>query len=137
MRRTARKLAFHTVGWVLLLAGVAALVLPGPGLLMMLAGILVLSQENAWAERQVEPLKRRAFEAAEQGVQTWPRILGSTLSACAVIAVGIVVGMDPLIPEWGPIGPHLPFAGWGTGAGIIVSGLIALALIGFSIRRFR
>lgn len=33
------------VGWVLLALGLAALVLPGPGLLMIAAGLAVLSQQ--------------------------------------------------------------------------------------------
>ena len=45
------------LGWVLVLVGVAALVLPGPGLLLLLAGLVVLSQEYEWAERRVEPVK--------------------------------------------------------------------------------
>lgn len=133
----ARKLTFLILGWALVLVGIAGLVLPGPGLLLILAGILVLAQEVAWAQRQVEPMRRRAFDAAEQSVQTWPRIIASVLSACIVFAFGVFWGLDPQIPTVGPIGPDLPFGGWTTGASIIVSALIALGLIGYSIRTFR
>ena len=133
----ARKLTFVVGGWVLVLVGIAGLVLPGPGLLLILAGLLVLAQEIAWAERRVEPMKRRAFDAAEQSVQTLPRIVVSVLSACVVGSFGVFWWRDPQIPTIGPIGPDLPFGGPATGASIIVSALIALGLIGYSIRRFR
>ncbi|MBB2922355.1 PGPGW domain-containing protein [Cellulomonas cellasea] len=41
------------VGSVLLLAGAAMLVLPGPGLLVMFAGVAVLAAEFPWAGRLV------------------------------------------------------------------------------------
>lgn len=135
--RTARKVLFQALGWVLVVVGVAALVLPGPGLLMLFAGLVLLSQHYVWAERKVEPVKTRAFDAAEQGVRTWPRITMSVLSACFVMGFGVLWGLDPRIGDWGPIGPRLPFGGWGTGVSLILSGLIALVLIGYSVRRFR
>jgi len=53
------------------------------------------------------------------------------------VAAGILWGIDPPIPTSGPIGPDLPFGGWATGSSIIASGLIAMALLAYSIRRFR
>lgn len=132
-----RKTLVTILGWVLVLLGVAALVLPGPGLLLLLCGIVVLSQEYDWAERRVEPLKMKAFDAARAGVATYPRIVMSALSALALTAVGVFWVLDPPIPTVGPIGPHLPFGGWATGSSIVISGLIAFALLIYSIRRFR
>lgn len=137
MIRIARKLGTQVVGWVLVVAGIAALVLPGPGLLMLFVGILLLSTHYSWAERRVDTVQRRAFDAAEQGVRTVPRIIFSTLSACAVIGVGIWVGTDPQIPTVGPVGPRLPFGGWAAGATIVLSGLVALGLLAYSVHRFR
>ncbi len=132
-----RKTGVTVLGWVLVVLGLAALILPGPGLLLLLAGFVVLSQEYEWAERRVEPVKEKAFDVARQGVSTYPRILLSALGACAVIAAGIAWGIDPEFPTAGPLGPRLPVAGWATGSSIIASGLIALALLIYSIRRFR
>lgn len=137
MRRTA----IEVVGWTLVIVGIAALVLPGPGLLMMFAGIAVLAQHHDWAKRSVEPMKVKAFEAAEVGVRTWPRILMSIFGACCLIALGIVWGSRPSIPTFGlfgyDIGPELPFAGWVTGTSLIFSGMIAFVLLGYSVKRFR
>lgn len=136
-----RRTGIEFVGWTLILVGIPALVLPGPGLLMMFAGIAVLSQQYDWARRAVEPMKRKAFEAATIGVRTWPRIFTSGAGACGVVAAGIVWGIAPTIPTFDvlgyPVGPELPFAGWFTGISIIVSGLVAFVLLGYSIRRFR
>jgi uncharacterized protein (TIGR02611 family) len=132
-----KKLGILLLGWLLVLAGIAALVLPGPGLLLLLVGLVVLSQEYDWAERRVEPVKEKAFEVAEAGVQSILRIAMSALAAVAVIAVGVGWGLDPEIPTVWKIGPHLPFAGWAVASSLILSGLIALGLLVYSIRRFR
>jgi Putative transmembrane protein (PGPGW) len=132
-----RKTWVTVLGWMLVALGVAALILPGPGLLLLLAGLVVLSQEYEWAERRVEPVKEKAFEVARSGVSTYPRIALSTVSALAVVAVGVFWCLDPDIPEIGPFGPDLPLGGWPTGSSIIASGLVALGLLAYSIKRFR
>jgi len=133
----ARKTGITILGWCLVLLGLAALLLPGPGLLLLLSGLVVLSQEYDWAERRVEPVKEKAFDVARQGVATWPRIMLSGLGALALIVVGVIWWRNPEIPTLGPIGPHLPFAGWATGSSIIISGFIAMGLLIYSVRRFR
>jgi hypothetical protein len=134
--RVWRKTTITVIGWLLVLAGAAALILPGPGLLLLLAGLVVLSQEYEWAERRVEPVKEKAFDVAQTGVASYPRIAVSTLGALALMAAGVVWWMNPEISEIGPIGPHLPFGGWATGSTLILSGLIALGLLVYSIRRW-
>jgi hypothetical protein len=124
-------------GWLLVVVGAAALVLPGPGLLLLLAGLVVLSQEYEWAERRVEPVRQKAYTVARSSVSSNLRILASVLASLAIIAVGIVWWLDPEIPEIGPVGPDLPLGGWSTGSGIVISGLAALALVVYSVRRFR
>jgi len=132
-----RKVSVTVVGWLLVVAGIVALVLPGPGLLLLLAGLVVLSQHYDWAERRVAPVKEKAFGVAKAGVASVPRILLSSTGAAALIAVGIFWWVDPRIPEIGPIGPDLPLGGWTTGLSIILSGIVAAALIVYSIKRWR
>ena len=132
-----RKLAVAAVGGVLLVAGAAALVLPGPGILMILAGLVVLATEFEWAERRVEAVRDKAFDVAAAGVATWPRIVASTLSALIVMAVGVWWCTDPEIPEIWIFGPDLPFGGLTTGIAIVAGGVIALFLLGYSLKRFR
>src|SRR5690606_1060624 len=90
-----RKTWVTALGWVLTVAGIALLALPGPGMLTLVAGLAILSQEYDWAERRLHPVKEKAFEAAAAGVETWPRIAMSTLGALALIAAGIVWWVNP------------------------------------------
>jgi len=46
-----RRVVVAVVGFLLLSVGAALLVLPGPGLLVIAAGIAVLALEFPWAER--------------------------------------------------------------------------------------
>lgn len=113
------------VGSVLLLVGVALLVLPGPGLLLVLAGLLVLASEFPALERYVDPVRDRAMKAAEDSVRTPFRIAWSVLAGLSLIAAGIV---------WGTV-DGLPLSGWSTGSSLILSGLILFALLVWSYRR--
>jgi Putative transmembrane protein (PGPGW) len=132
-----RKTWITVLGWVLAVAGIGLLALPGPGMLTLVAGLAILSQEYEWAERRLHPVKEKAFDAAAAGVATWPRIVMSTAGAFALIAVGIVWWADPEIAEFWFLGPGLPFGGWGSGLSIVLSGLVALGLLIYSVRRFR
>lgn len=132
-----RRTGIEILGWTLVVVGIGALVLPGPGLLTVVAGLAVLSQQYVWAEKQLHPIKVKAFHAAALGVKTWPRIVISFLGGVWIIAVGIVWGLQPPVPGWWPINDDwwLP-GGWGTGSTMIFSGLIAFALIIYSVHRF-
>jgi hypothetical protein len=135
---TARRVVLEIVGWVLIVAGIAALILPGPGLLMLFAGLALLSQQYEWAEKRVEPIKKRALKAAEEGVETPLRITLSTVIALVLIACGVLWIWHPPAPGWWPIDEMWwLFGGVGTGITQIASGLIAIALIVYSYRRFR
>jgi len=54
----ARRLVRIVIGFTVLLAGVAMLVLPGPGILVVGLGLLILSAEFLWARRLLEKVKR-------------------------------------------------------------------------------
>ncbi|SHF47863.1 Putative transmembrane protein (PGPGW) [Jatrophihabitans endophyticus] len=133
-----KRVALEGLGWLLVVGGIVALVLPGPGLLAIVAGLALLSQQYDWARRRLEPAKQRALQAAADGVSTWPRILMSATGAAFLVALGVLWGLKPDVPGWWPLADSwwLP-GGWGTGASLIVSGLVAAALIVYSYRNFR
>lgn len=137
MTGAAKRLLLEVLGWLLLVAGIAALVLPGPGLLLMAAGLAVLSQQYTWAERLLDPVLLRALRAAAEGVETWPRVIMSTIGALAIGAFGVVWLVDPDMPDWWPIAERwwLPGGVW-TGITLLLSCVIALVLIVYSFRRF-
>ncbi|MEV6878613.1 PGPGW domain-containing protein [Amycolatopsis sp. NPDC051128] len=114
-------------GAILLVVGVLLLVLPGPGLLLVLAGLLLLASEFPKLERYVDPVRDRAMKAAEDSVSSPLRIAGSVLAGLALLAAGIV---------WGTV-RSLPFSGWSTGSSLILSSVILFALLGWSYRRVK
>lgn len=62
-----RRLALEIIGWTLIVLGIAALFLPGPGLLMLFAGTVVLSRQYEWFDRRLLSIKRVAMEGASRG----------------------------------------------------------------------
>jgi hypothetical protein len=136
--RAVRRVFLEVLGWALVIGGIAALVLPGPGLLALFAGLVLLSQQYAWAERRVEPVKERAVRAAADGVQTWPRILLSALGVLWLIGAGIVWGIRPPAPDWWPVAERWwLMGGWAAGVTLIASGIIAGGMIGYAFRVYR
>jgi hypothetical protein len=133
-----KRVVLEVLGWLLVVAGIAALVLPGPGLLMLAAGLLILSQNYEWAERRLEPIKRKALQGAAEGVESWTRVAMSTALGLVLVAAGVLWIWGPPVPSWWPLSGSfwLP-GGAATGVTQIASGLIALGLIVYSYRRFR
>lgn len=138
LRKHLKRVIVEGLGWALIVVGIAALVLPGPGLLALFAGMALLATQYEWAERRLEPVRKAALRAAADGVKTWPRIIFSTCFALAIIVVGIVWGIHPAEPSWWPIADKWWLVGgWGTGGTMIGSGIIALAMIIYSFFSFR
>lgn len=65
MWRNSRRAAISVVGAALVLVGLALLVLPGPGLLVIIAGLAVLATEYAWAQKTLEKTKEKAKRGAQ------------------------------------------------------------------------
>ncbi len=133
----SKRVALEVVGWTLVIAGIAALVLPGPGLLSIFAGLVILSQQYEWAERRVEPVKKRALEGASDSVQTRPRIATATFGALCIVGFGVLWFAQPDAPSWWPVDDKWwLYGGWAPGITLVLSGLFALAMIVYSYRRF-
>ena len=120
-----KRVACAIIGSLLVVVGIVLLVLPGPGLLLVLGGLVVLSQGFPTVQRYVEPVRERAMRAAEESVSSPLRIACSVGAGVALIAAGVVWGLRPT----------LPFGGWATGSSLVLSGIILLVLLVFSYRR--
>lgn len=133
----AKRLLLESLGWILLVAGLLALLLPGPGLLLTFAGLAVLSTQYLWARRLTEPVRVKAWLAAVEGVETWPRIALSGLGAVLVAAAGGVWIWSPPAPRWWVLDERWwLFGGPAVGYALIASSIIALALLVFAVVRF-
>jgi Putative transmembrane protein (PGPGW) len=119
-----RKIIFGVAGGLLVIAGVALLVLPGPGLLLVLGGLLLLANAFPAVQRFVDPVERRAMQAMEESVCSRLRLFFSVDTGLVLIAAGVVWGLFPT----------LPLGGWTTGVSLILSGLILLGLLVVSYR---
>jgi hypothetical protein len=135
-----RRTGSEILGWILTVAGVILIPAPGPGTLVLVAGISLLSRNYVWAQKLLGPLERKAIEAAKFGVATWPRITVSFLGGVWLVALGIVWWISPEIPEFSILsvgfGPELPAHGWATAIGLWTSAIAAWGLLAYSVVRW-
>lgn len=138
VKSTAKRVAIEGLGWILVVVGIAAIVLPGPGLLALFAGVALLATQYEWAERRLAPVRKASLRAAADSVKTPGRVLMSALGVAWLIGLGVVWGLQPEVPGWWPLADRwwLP-GGWGTGASLVVSGVIAGAMVVYSYLNFR
>lgn len=153
----AKRIVLEGLGWTLVVGGIAALILPGPGLLMLFGGLAILSQQYEWAERRMRPVEVRAKKAAAESVQTWTRIILSALAALWILFTGIIWLLRPRVPDWWPLENRWwgwlvrgrvpdwwPFADswWFIGdlpvaVTMVASAIVAIALLVYSYRTYR
>ncbi|HEX6845000.1 MAG TPA: PGPGW domain-containing protein [Actinomycetota bacterium] len=65
IKRNGKRVAVTIAGFVVLLAGVAMLVLPGPGIVVIIAGLAILSTEYVWAQRLLAKAREKAEQAKD------------------------------------------------------------------------
>jgi tellurite resistance protein TerC len=58
--RIARRIVVSVVGFTVLAIGIAMIVLPGPAVVMIPAGLAILGTEYVWARRFLHKVKERA-----------------------------------------------------------------------------
>jgi len=61
----ARRVVIFVIGTTVVLLGIAMLVLPGPGLVVIPVGLAILATEYAWARRWLRFMR----DSAEKGVE--------------------------------------------------------------------
>jgi uncharacterized protein (TIGR02611 family) len=72
LARFARRGGVFLVGVALLVAGAAMLVLPGPGIAVILLGLVVLAREFDWARRALDWARRHAVRLKDQAQARMP-----------------------------------------------------------------
>src|SRR3972149_1467166 len=63
LMKNGKRIAVSVLGLVLVLAGLVMLVLPGPGVLLLIAGLAVLATEYVWAQRMLNYATQKAGRA--------------------------------------------------------------------------
>lgn len=126
MQRQVRRVAVTILGVALLVVGVAMMVLPGPGILGIVAGLAVLASEYTWARRLLTRARVEAEKVQAAAVASPLRTAGSILMGLVMIAVGVLMFvvddvawpvLDRWIDKaWSPV----------TGGIIAVGGLIVI-----------
>lgn len=131
---TLRRFAVTIVGVALLVVGAAMMVLPGPGILGIVAGLAVLATEYVWARRLLTRAKEQAEKVQEAAVASPWRTAGSVLTAVGMIVVGILmITIDDV--AW-PVLDRWIDAVWGpvTGSILAVSGVVVITTTWLTIR---
>jgi len=79
------------VGGLITIVGTVFLFAPGPGILVLLAGLGILASEFAWASRAIHKTKSMAAVASEKfGIPLWVKYLmaaGATVVSIIFIAI--------------------------------------------------
>ena len=91
--RNAKRLMVFIAGVAVLLAGVAMLALPGPGVLVVILGLVILATEFAWAERVLDRTTSTAAGAANKLTDNRRGRTALALSGLGMIVGGIVVAI--------------------------------------------
>ena len=88
--RLVWRIIIGVIGGSVTVAGAIALVGPGPGILIVLAGLGILATEFAWAARVMAHTRTYAQKAADKaGIPKWAQL--------AMIAVGAVISIIVII----------------------------------------
>jgi len=96
------RVAFVIAGFVVLAAGLAMLVLPGPAFVVIPIGLAILSLEFAWAERLLERALVQAEGARQKAAEASPAqklltVIAVACGAAAFVAAAIVWDI-PYVP---------------------------------------
>lgn len=137
MRSRLWRMAGAVLGWLLVAVGLVLYPLPGPGLLVLAAGLWLVAVCDRRAKRWLDPLRLRAIRETARGVLTWPRTLSTSALTLLLAASGLLWLWDPPEPRWWvlPTWTWLPGGLW-AGVGQLVSGVVALAIVAAVHRRF-
>lgn len=104
-----RRLTVLLIGIAVMGAGFAMLVLPGPGILIVVIGLAILAREFAWAERTLDRTRARATDATMKlTANPLGRLVFAASAASLIVGGGVAIA---LVDGFAPVGIGLVFAG--------------------------
>ncbi len=80
------------VGLAVVGAGIAMLVLPGPGWVAIFAGLAIWATEFAWAHLALRWTKRKVSEAAQKALDPKVRRRNIILTSVGLVIAGVLIG---------------------------------------------
>jgi uncharacterized protein (TIGR02611 family) len=86
--RSGKRIAVAIVGGTVLLAGIAMLVLPGPAIVVIPAGLAILATEFAWARTALDRAKAKAEQAKQMATGDANRTRFLIVAAISALVVG-------------------------------------------------
>jgi L-asparagine transporter-like permease len=100
-----KRSAVTVVGAALLLLGAAMMVLPGPGILIIVAGLAVLATEYVWAKTLLKRARVQAEKVQEATVSSPVRTAGTVVFGIGMLTVGLAMVFVPELdlPLWSPV----------------------------------
>jgi uncharacterized protein (TIGR02611 family) len=93
------RIGVFVVGGLIVLAGLAMLVLPGPGWLVIILGVAVLATEFAWAERLLARVKGWAERAKDAALDPKRRRRNKWIAGVGIVAVAL--SAFAYVARWG------------------------------------
>lgn len=101
-KHIAVRAIFALVGFTILLAGLAILVLPGPALAVIPIGLTLLALEFAWAERALSKALAQAekAKASAKSLSRTHRIIVGVGIVATLAAAGSVIWLYGLPWQW-------------------------------------
>lgn len=132
-----KRFAVTIIGVGLLGVGVALMVLPGPGILLIVAALAVLASEYVWAQRLLRRARAQAAQAQQAAVASPWRTSGTVFFAIGMIGVGTTMVLVDDV-AW-PVADDLVDRLWGPLPGTIlaVMGVIVIVTTYLTIRSAR
>jgi hypothetical protein len=123
--RTVKTVVVAVLGGLLTLAGIGLLVLPGPGFVLVAAGLAVLATRFSWAKKPLDYAKDKAEQGIEEVGRSPLRAAGAAIAALVLIALGVLAlaGVD------------LPFINTLSAVVLVISGLFLIGTIFFARRQ--
>jgi hypothetical protein len=132
-----KKIGVSVVGGALVVGGIALLVLPGPGILLVAGGVAVLATEYVWARNLLDRTKDAAEKAQKEAVEG-PLRTGATVAfALGTCTVGVLMFLIDNVP-W-PALDSLLDSVWSpvTGGVLIATSLVLLGTTAYALHQKR
>jgi hypothetical protein len=124
---TMKTVVIAVLGGLLTLAGIGLLVLPGPGFVLVAAGLAVLATRFSWAKKPLDHARDKAEQGIEEvGRSPWRAVLAA-VAALVLVASGVLAlaGVD------------LPLVNTLSAVVLVLSGLFLVGTVVLARRRER